>query len=178
MVFAIGNQGDFGSNDKIQIVDDRLGLCSSFDSLQNGGQTLPKVSDDSIERKMNLFVQIHPHSDVRIPQSFEGLVEAIGSLPGMYFEMDGSLVWVDHYSNPPAQMDAMVYDRDGRIQYIEVKGDFNERQWRGLCQAVCVLPLDIESENFDYSSLSSIIRVHRIQDGRWTSAESIATVLG
>ncbi|MFY7876936.1 MAG: hypothetical protein ACOVQM_15890, partial [Pirellula sp.] len=91
---------------------------------------------------MNLFVQIYPQPDVLCAQSFEGLVEAMQGLPGMYFEMDGSFVWVDHICNPAKQMDAMVYDRDGRLAYVEVKGDCSPYQWLLLCRAICMLPVE------------------------------------
>ncbi len=124
---------------------------------------------------MQLFVQIHaqPHSE--LPQTFEGLADAIGSLPGMYFEMDGSFVWVDRNTDPPSQMDGMVYDRNGRLEYVEVKGACNAQQWRVLCQVICSLPAKPSLE--DVARLNESLRIHRVSDGDWKTFEEIALLL-
>lgn len=124
---------------------------------------------------MQLFVQIHaqPHSE--LPQTFEGLAEAIGSLPGMYFEMDGSFVWVDRSTDPPSQMDGMVYDRNGRLEYVEVKGACNATQWRILCQAIC--NFSPNARHGDVARLNESLRIHRVSDGDWKSVEEIASML-
>ena len=88
---------------------------------------------------MPIFVQIHPLPGQQLPQSFESLAEMLGNIPGMFFELDGSFVWVDHEDTPSSQMDGMVYDRLGKLAYIEVKGACNARQWLTLCRAVCGL---------------------------------------
>ena len=120
---------------------------------------------------MPIFVQIHPLPGQQLPQSFESLAEILVSIPGMFFELDGSFVWVDHEDTPPSQMDGMVYDRLGKLAYIEVKGDCNARQWLTLCQAVCGLP---ES---GYDAIERIARVHRVVEGDWTTASEIASRL-
>lgn len=133
---------------------------------------------------MNLFVQIYPQPDVPCPQSFEGLVEAMQGLPGMYFEMDGSFVWVDHASNPAKQMDAMVYDRDGRLAYVEVKGDCSPYQWLLLCHAMCMLQVE-PSERLSkpsegspsWATLDNLLRIHEVSLGSWVTASHIAGLL-
>jgi hypothetical protein len=126
---------------------------------------------------MHLFVQIHPVPGQRLPQSFEGLAAALSNLPGMFFEMDGSFVWVDHQSHPPRQMDAMVYDRDGRLEYVDVKGDCNLEQWQALCHAICNLDISEDTRMVDDLSIDAIIRVHWTQTGDWTTVGEISTKL-
>ena len=132
---------------------------------------------------MQIFVQIHPFSGQQLPQSFESLAEKLGSMPGMVFEMDGSFVWVDHDFAPASQMDGMVYDRLGKLEYVEIKGACNAQQWHTLCQVVCGLaihetlaPKNRESE-LEYSVIDKIARVHQVAEGDWTTASEIARQL-
>ena len=135
------------------------------------------------DNRMQIFVQIHPFPGQQLPQSFESLAEKLGSLPGMFFEMDGSFVWVDHDFTPASQMDGMVYDRQGKLEYVEIKGACNAQQWHTLCQAVCGLaiqrPLEPKSgeAELEYSVIDKIARVHRVAKGDWTTASEIARTL-
>ena len=132
---------------------------------------------------MQIFVQIHPFPCQQLPQSFEALAEKLRSMPGMFFEMDGSFVWMDHDLTPASQMDGMVYDRQGKLEYVEIKGACNAQQWHTLCQAVCGLairlPLEPKSREaeMDYSVINEIARVHRVAEGDWTTACEIANSL-
>lgn len=133
---------------------------------------------------MQIFVQIQPIPGKQLPQSFEELAEQLGELPGMYFEMDGSFVWVDHTSIPPGQMDGMVYDRNGRLEYIEIKGACNARQWIILCSAVCghahgllEKGAKLDFREFDFDELDRVARVHRVDEGNWTTIGEIASQL-
>jgi hypothetical protein len=125
---------------------------------------------------MSPIYQIHAQPNERLPQSFEGMAEALSHLPGMVFEMDGSFVWMDHHSKPPGQMDGFVYDRDGRIEYVDVKGAFNGRQWRELCCVLCRSEICFDSDR-DFSSVATILRVHRTDLGEWTTASAVATLV-
>ena len=132
---------------------------------------------------MRIFVQIHPFPGQQLPQSFESFAENLGSMPGMVFEMDGSFVWVDHDFTPASQMDGMVYDRQGKLEYVEIKGTCNAQQWHTLCEAVCGLaihlPLKRKSRKaeLEYSVINRIARVHRVAEGNWTTASEIASDL-
>jgi len=132
---------------------------------------------------MPIFVQIHPNPSQSLRQSFESLAVALGCMPGMYFEMDGSFVWVDHRSKPVGQMDGMVYDRDGCLEYVEIKGNCTPDQWLTLCRAVCGVPIsqsrDAEADDLtrSYSTIEKMIRVHFVTEGGWTSAREIASRL-
>ncbi|MEX2185671.1 MAG: hypothetical protein WD875_02710 [Pirellulales bacterium] len=69
--------------------------------------------------------------------SFEQAAAALESLERMFFEPDGSFVWtenrtatVDHENGPSTdeietswQIDGVLYDRGGRLAYVEIKGN-------------------------------------------------------
>ena len=109
-----------------------------------------------------------------MPQTFENLAAILSTLPGMVFEMDGSFVWVDNQNACAHQMDGMVYDRAERIEYVEIKGPCSAKQWLTLCQALCGEAIESKME---YSTIDSILRVHRVLDKDWATASVIATQL-
>ncbi len=124
---------------------------------------------------MQIFVQIHSVPDKRLPQSFERLADQLATIPGMFFEMDGSFVWVDHHPAQLYQMDGMVYDRADKIEYVEIKGACSVRQWQTLCQALCGQAIETAA---NYSLIDTVLRVHRVSEGDWTTASRIASELG
>jgi hypothetical protein len=133
---------------------------------------------------MHIFVQIHPNPGTELRSSFEELAEQLGGMRGLYFEMDGSFVWVDHGSVPPGQMDGMVYDRNGRLEYVEIKGVCNARQWIILCSAVCghdagqfEKGTELDYSEFDCSEMNRVARVHRVDEGNWTTIGQVASQL-
>ncbi len=123
---------------------------------------------------MQIFVQIHPVPGKHLPQTFENLSAILANIPGLIFEMDGSFVWVDHQSARACQMDGMVYDRQGGIEYIEIKGSCSPHQWNTLCQAICENAIEPPIE---YSAIDSILRVHLVAKGYWTKASEITVQL-
>jgi hypothetical protein len=57
-----------------------------------------------------------------LPLSFEEAAAALTRLPRMYVEPDGSFVWVSSAGEPAWQVDGVLYDRDGRLLLVEMKG--------------------------------------------------------
>lgn len=55
-------------------------------------------------------------------RSFEEVAELLGRFERMFFEPDGSFVWVAAANEPNWQLDGVVYDRDGRVLYVDLKG--------------------------------------------------------
>lgn len=51
--------------------------------------------------------------------SFEAVAAALEQFPRLYFEPDGSFVW----AGEGWQIDGSLYDRDGTVQYLEIKGN-------------------------------------------------------
>jgi hypothetical protein len=56
------------------------------------------------------------------PCSFEEAVAALEALPRMFVELDGSFVWRSPDEEQRWQLDGCLYDREGRLQYVELKG--------------------------------------------------------
>jgi hypothetical protein len=56
------------------------------------------------------------------PCSFEEAVAALEALPRMFIELDGSFVWRSPDEAQPWQLDGCLFDRAGRLQYVELKG--------------------------------------------------------
>ena len=54
--------------------------------------------------------------------SFEAASAALASLKRMFLEPDGSFVWVSAAEDRPWQLDGVLYDRDGRLLYVDLKG--------------------------------------------------------
>ncbi len=60
--------------------------------------------------------------------NFDDLAERLPQIPRLFFELDGSLVW----TGPDWQVDAMIYDRGGVVQYVDIKGRCPRSRWREL----------------------------------------------
>lgn len=54
--------------------------------------------------------------------SFEETSGKLQLLPRMFLEPDGSFVWVSADPDQPWQVDGLLFDRDGRVLYLELKG--------------------------------------------------------
>lgn len=54
--------------------------------------------------------------------SFEDATESLARLPRMFIEPDGSFVWVSEHAASPLQIEGCLYDRDGKLLYVELKG--------------------------------------------------------
>jgi hypothetical protein len=54
--------------------------------------------------------------------SFEQAGEALGNLPRLFFEPDGSFVWVSPRDETAWQVDGNLFDRAGRLQFVDLKG--------------------------------------------------------
>lgn len=55
-------------------------------------------------------------------RTFEEVAADLERFERMYFEPDGSFVWVSADEGRPWQLDGMLYDRDGRVRHVELKG--------------------------------------------------------
>lgn len=56
-----------------------------------------------------------------LPVTFEDAGRALAALPRLYFEPDGSFVWVAD-DDAGWQVDGVLYDRAGRLLYVELHG--------------------------------------------------------
>ena len=55
--------------------------------------------------------------------SFEEFETYCSTAARMFFEPDGSFVWRSAVDEGAWQLDGLVADRDGRVRYIDLKGD-------------------------------------------------------
>src|ERR1700690_2447451 len=58
----------------------------------------------------------------QLPVTFEQTGEALSKLERLYFEPDGSFVWVSGKEEPKWQVDGNLFDRDGRLLFVDLKG--------------------------------------------------------
>ncbi len=61
--------------------------------------------------------------------SFEDLVAKLAGFPRMFVEMDGSFVWRGEFDNHVWQIDGLIHDQSGNVQYVEVKGTATWDAW-------------------------------------------------
>jgi len=54
--------------------------------------------------------------------TFEDVSAALATFERLYIEPDGSFVWASSSGEPAWQLDGVLYDRDGRLQHIDLKG--------------------------------------------------------
>lgn len=70
-----------------------------------------------------------------LPVSFETAEAGLAALDRLYFEPDGSFLWVG--GQPEAwQIDGMLYDAAGSLQYVDLRGHCPLPQWRRLISAL------------------------------------------
>lgn len=58
---------------------------------------------------------------VALPISFEELAAALERIDRCYFEPDGSFVWSGETPGGRWQLDGMLYDLAGQLQYVDLK---------------------------------------------------------
>ena len=75
--------------------------------------------------------------DCPFPVSFEEACDSLSALPRLFIEPDGSFVWVSAVDvAPPWQLDGLLFDRAGRLLYVEVKGNCPAVMFKQLVAAV------------------------------------------
>jgi hypothetical protein len=97
----------------------------------------------------------------------EIFAETVSSWRGMYFEMDGSFVWV-HESIPEkerSQIDGMIYDRNESIEYVDLKGSATRECWLAVLNAILGEP----ASNPNLELLESKMRIHAVALGEYTT---------
>lgn len=69
-------------------------------------------------------ISLHPDAAARLfPVSFEQVAEIWSQWPRMFFEPDGSFVWVA--DDQSWQLDGVVYDRDDHVLRVDLTGVFH-----------------------------------------------------
>ncbi len=68
--------------------------------------------------------------------TFEQATGRLAALERMYCEPDGSFVWVSSQQETPWQVDGNLYDRDGRLLFVDLKGSCPPDAFERLLQAL------------------------------------------
>jgi hypothetical protein len=83
-------------------------------------------SIESAGRNVSTLALTPADASVPLPASFEEAGAALAALPRMFFEPDGSFVWrgagEPHAGGGGWQVDGVLYDRDGRVLFVEMNG--------------------------------------------------------
>ena len=70
-------------------------------------------------------------------RSFEATQQHLDRIPRMLFEPDGSFVWTGSHDDDQAwQVDGVVYDRNGFVRCVEIKGLCPEQTFDLLLSAI------------------------------------------
>jgi hypothetical protein len=67
--------------------------------------------------------------------SFEQAGEALEKLDRLFFEPDGSFVWTSPHGEPKWQVDGNLFDRAGRLLFVDLKGTCPSREFDRLLSA-------------------------------------------
>jgi hypothetical protein len=86
-------------------------------------------------RRVNALPLLPESLGIPFSISFEGATRHLAALPRMFIEPDGSFVWVGNEKNADWQVDGVLYDRQGRLLYIEMKGHCPQAAFDELLRA-------------------------------------------
>jgi len=83
-------------------------------------------------------LQVKPEvlNATRMDCSFEVAVERLSKLERMFCEPDGSFVWVSSQGDAAWQVDGNLYDREGRLLFVDLKGTCPPDQFDRLLSAL------------------------------------------
>jgi hypothetical protein len=113
-----------------------------------------------------MFLRVYAREGKRLSTSFESFVAILNQWHGMYIELDGSFVWAFVSDGRRYQLDGMVYDREGAIEYLELKGDLIPEMWNQLITALV-------DDAPDSGGYDSALRVHDVANENWITPEAL-----
>jgi len=128
-----------------------------------GLETIDRVVN---ERQMRVL-DVRPEMlAAHFPHSFEQAAEQLQRLPRLFFEPDGSFVWVTEANGASWQLDGVLYDRNGFLQFVDVHGEFTRETIASLLEAVAgtqpvMFQLAREAVFVDQDELSRVCRIER-----------------
>lgn len=68
--------------------------------------------------------------------AFEEVVSRLNQLERMFSEPDGSFVWASPHDGPRWQVDGNVFDRNGRLLFVDLKGTSPAEEFDRLLSAL------------------------------------------
>lgn len=119
----------------------------------------------NIKNFQSIHIHLYAPQDQRFSIDFENFSELVSKWDGMYFEMDGSFVWVDRKFGRN-QLDGMVYDRDGAIEYLELKGNPSSHQLNSIFDTVTCK---------ESTTQISRLRIFDVRSGNWMNEIDFAS---
>ena len=83
-----------------------------------------KPADPHLLRGTTLPTLTFPSAELGLgfDRTFEETAELLGRLERMFIEPDGSFVWVSATDELRWQIDGVLFDRDGCVLYVDLKG--------------------------------------------------------
>lgn len=120
-----------------------------------------------------MFVRIYPRKHTDAVVTFEAFSESIQPWPGMFAEPDGSFVWVIPTEDSRYQLDGMIYDRDGGIEYVELKGTACRSMWDSICLNLFLDTHGRIRSDAWYDQPS----IHDVENNSWLSPSEVASNL-
>jgi hypothetical protein len=73
----------------------------------------------------NFHIQLFATHGTSLGLPIDDVCRQLASIPRLQLELDGSFVWV----GDGWQLDGMLYDRDERLQYVDLKGSCPKSIW-------------------------------------------------
>lgn len=64
--------------------------------------------------------------------SFDELFETLQNFERLFIELDGSFVWRGTSDDSPWQIDGIVFEKDDRVWYVELKGYCDHQSFNNL----------------------------------------------
>ncbi len=80
------------------------------------------VIDLDGHRVTTLAVSSQQLGSLAFARSFEDVAADLARLERLFIEPDGSFVWVSSREDVPWQVDGMLYDHQGRVRLVDLKG--------------------------------------------------------
>jgi hypothetical protein len=79
-----------------------------------------------------LHVQLYGPGGGPLASRFDDVARRLMEIPRLHFEPDGSLL----LSGPQWQVGGMLYDRDGVLQYVELRGCCPLASWQAITRTL------------------------------------------
>lgn len=98
-------------------------------------------------------------------RSLEQVAQSMESLPGLFFEWDGSLTWANQLEG--WQIDATIFDNRQSVQYIDLHG-------RAISREGCELMNERIADLFAAWEESGELQMMRLPDRRWQNLQQFA----
>jgi periplasmic divalent cation tolerance protein len=81
-----------------------------------------------------------PTGPIPMQVTFEAVADVLSRYPNLHFEPDGAFTWgsIERRTKDLRmwQLDGMIYDRENRIEFVELKGNCDRATWQAFTQVL------------------------------------------